>query len=415
MKPKMIFLSSAFPYGKGEKTFVAPELELLVQEYDITLISHADEKDVADKVNRSVIDDRISILRFDTDTSLLQKVRWGLSFFLDKEGRQEFAYICRMGGSILRHICQSVGFYITTMKELKIIREENLFQPEEVIICYSYWYTYFCYAFLRLKKEYPNLKVITRTHGADLYHERMRGMRQPFKKIMDKQLDGVIFAADYAKKYYLEHFADNKEDAKYIVCKLGVAEAPITHKLTARFCLLSCSNAIPLKRIELIIHALSLLHEEYIHWIHIGDGESLEQLKAGADLELSKKDNITYEFKGYLSSPQIQKIYEEEGIDAFITTSSTEGGCPVSIQEAMAHGIPIIGTAVGGITEMIRENGFLLSPDPSREDVAETIKKLYYLENREELGKNSYQIWKKDYNLSINLNKLVAAIHYLEE
>lgn len=414
MKPKMIFLSSSFPYGKGEKTFIAPELDKLIQEYDITLISHADEEDMSDSVNESTVDPGISVLRFDCSTTVFQKILWGLLFFIDREGRREFAYIRKGGGPFIRRMYQSVGFYIMAMKELKQIQRESFFQPEREMICYSYWYTYYCYAFLRLKKKYPNLKVITRTHGIDLYHERMRGMRQPFKQIMDRQLDGVIFAADYAKDYYLKHFAENVEDKKYIVCKLGVPESTITHKQTGGLRLLSCAYAVPLKRIELIIHALSLLQEEHIHWIHIGDGECLEQLQVCAKEELSDKDNITYEFKGYLNSDQIQKVYEEEGINAFITTSSTEGGCPVSIQEAMAHGVPIIGTAVGGITEMIHENGFLLPPDPSKEVVAETISQLYHLEDRTEMEKSSYQIWRNDYNTSVNLEKLVAAIHYLE-
>ncbi len=415
MKPKMIFLSSSYPYGKGEKTFIEPELKELSKEYDITLISHANAKDMADVENESIVDSEIRVLHFDSSTSLLQKICWGLRFFADKEGRQEFTYICKEGGSFFKRMYQAVGFYIMTMKEVKRIRKEKLIQLEDEVLCYSYWYTYYCYAFLKLKKEYPNLRVITRTHGVDLYHERMRGMRQPFKQIMDKKLEGVIFAANYAKDYYIKYFADNAEDKKYIVCKLGAPKVEITFKHKGRFCLLSCANTIPLKRIELIIQALSLLQKEYIHWIHIGAGESFEQLKAFADVKLANKDNISYEFKGYLNSSQIQRVYEQ-GIDAFITTSSTEGGCPVSIQEAMSHGIPIIGTEVGGISEMIYENGFLLPSNPSQEAVAEAIKKLYYMEDREaeKLANNSYEIWKNDYNISVNLKKLVAAIHYLE-
>ena len=64
--------------------------------------------------------------------------------------------------------------------------------------------------------------------------------------------------------------------------------------------------------------------------------------------------------------------------DSFITTSSTEG-LPVSIQEAMAAGIPIIGTNVGGIPEMIDGNGVLLSANPSNKEVAEAILRIYYM------------------------------------
>ena len=37
MKSKMIFLTSGYPYGKGEKSFVEPELNMFVNEYDVIL------------------------------------------------------------------------------------------------------------------------------------------------------------------------------------------------------------------------------------------------------------------------------------------------------------------------------------------------------------------------------------------
>lgn len=416
MRHKMIFLSSTFPYGKGEKTFIEPELKALMHEYDITLISHAGAGDVADTENESVVDTGITVLHFESHVTFLQKICWGLHFFLDREGRQELACICRSGGSVLKKLYQSVGFYILMMEELKYIQKEKLFQADENVICYSYWYTYYCYAFLKLKKQFPDLKVITRTHGVDLYHERISGGRQPFKQIMDKELDGVIFAANYAKEYYRKQFAHDKTDEKYIVCKLGVPQPDRKAHAQGKFGLLSCSYTIPLKRIELIIEALSVLNEEDIHWIHIGDGEELEWLKAYAKEKLTSKNNITYEFTGYLNSSQIQKIYQEKKIDAFITTSSTEGGCPVSIQEAMSYGIPIIGTDVGGITEMICGNGYLLPANPEKKIIAKAIREIYNLEESEveRLRQSSYDIWHKDYNITNNLKKLVAVIHYLE-
>lgn len=416
MRPQMIILSSTFPYGKGEKTFIGPELDVLTEEYDIILITHADANDIADIENRSIINPHISIIHSDNNISFGQKIYWGLRFFSDQEGRRELKDILRKGSSFFECLYQSMGFYILAMKELKNIKKAGLLQKEKMIICYSYWYTYYCYAFLKLKKKYPDLKVITRTHGVDLYNERMKGMRQPFKQTMDRQLDGVIFAADFAKEYYLGQFAADAGDKKYVVCKLGVSAAGEKEVCDGKFCLLSCSYAIPLKRIELIIQALSLLEKEDIYWIHIGDGESLENLKAYAKEKLGNKKNIDYIFKGYLDNSQIRKVYESENVKGFITTSSTEGGCPVSIQEAMSYGIPVIGTDVGGISEMIKENGFLLPADPTQEMVAGVIKKLYYLKQSEfeHLSQKSYKIWKQEYNIENNLEKLTAAIHCLE-
>ncbi|MCH5251080.1 MAG: glycosyltransferase [Lachnospiraceae bacterium] len=414
---KKLFLSTEnFPYGTGEKTFILPELPELLKYYDVTIISHASETVVNDVENISVLPPEVKVVNLDIKLPWYRQIKYLIRFFFDRDGLKETKEILKSRENILQRLYQSIGFYGLAMENFRMMDNLSLLPKDEEAIYYSYWYFYYTYSMTRNRKLFPNMKLVTRTHGFDLYAEQYKGIRQPFKRIMDKKLDGVIFAANYAKGYYLEHFADNKEDKKYIVCKLGVPEAEITHRSIEGLCLLSCSFAIPRKRIELIIQALALLQDESVHWIHIGGGESLEQLKSYANVELRSKDNITYEFKGYLNSSQIQRVYEEEGIDAFIITSALEGGCPVAIQEAMSHGIPIIGTAVGGITEMIQGNGLLLPSNPSPEVISETIKQFYYMEDneKEKMAKKSYEIWKSDYNTIINRKKLVDAIHYLE-
>ncbi len=416
MKPKMIFLTSAYPYGKGEKSFVEPELNMFVNEYDVILISHAAKNELPDK-NRSILDSRISCYHIGNNISLFNKIIWGLKFFCVKDGWREIKSIIKEKKSILTRLYQSIGFFILAQNELKYLKKLRLLESSEKIFCYSYWYTYYCYAFLFLKKTYPHLKVITRTHGVDLYDERMKGGRQPFKKIMDVRLDGIIFASDYAKEYYIGHYATDRDNRKYTVCRLGVPKrTQQNYSLNDKFVLLSCSYAIPLKRIEIIIKSLSELNTERIHWIHIGDGDCLPELQKSAYDLLDSKENITFEFKGYQTSQQIVALYQERKIDSFITTSSTEGGCPVSIQEALSFGVPVIGTNVGGITEMIHKNGVLLSENPSICEVAQAIRMMYYMKTDEKknLSDNAYLMWKTYFDQERNLEHLRQTVRKME-
>lgn len=87
-------------------------------------------------------------------------------------------------------------------------------------------------------------------------------------------------------------------------------------------------------------------------------------------------------------------------IDIFCLTSKKEG-LPLSILEAMAAGIPIVGTDVEGIRDVIcnGENGFLVKLD----DVSGLKDILYVLINNksliDKLGRNSKNIAKEFYSL----------------
>ena len=98
----------------------------------------------------------------------------------------------------------------------------------------------------------------------------------------------------------------------------------------------------------------------------------------------------------------------------FITTSATEGGTPVSIQEALSYGIPIIGTDVGGISEMIDGNGFLIGGNPQAEEIADSIRKIAYMSD--ELYKSfrvkSRTIWENQYDADKNFKSFT---YYLKD
>ncbi len=81
-------------------------------------------------------------------------------------------------------------------------------------------------------------------------------------------------------------------------------------------------------------------------------------------------------FPGKITKSQINKIAKEH--DIFINTTNIDN-TPLSVLEAMALGMPVVSTNVGGIPYLIQhgENGLLLSPGDSNEDeMAKNILKL---------------------------------------
>ena len=101
----------------------------------------------------------------------------------------------------------------------------------------------------------------------------------------------------------------------------------------------------------------------------------------------------------------------------FIHLSESEGGVPVAIQEAQAHGIPVIGTRIGGIPEIVNKDvGVLLNEHPTPVEIADAIH--YIVSDKScfhRMRKSSVRNWHEKFNEEINLNQFAIEIAFLEK
>lgn len=417
MKTKLVLAANVFPYNSGEAAFIIPELKRLKKEYDITVISHADREQMkAGYVQKEVLEG-IKVLHFPKPViAMADKVKALFSYLLSKDGRQEIVEICRGKSNIRERLYQSLSFYAQALADQKEIHKSGVVLPGGPVIYYSFWNTYYCYSMVREKRKHKNVKIVSRFHGFDLYHERIPGNRQVFKHQMEAGTEGLIFLGEFARKYYIEKVkADSTSEEKLHVCPLGIEAAgrkmPLRQSQTLQ--LLSCSDVIPLKRVERIIDGLACVEQGEVHWTHIGDGPELAKVKAYAAGKLEKRSNIRYTFKGQMEHDQVLQYYETQQADCFITTSSTEG-VPVSIMEAMSYGVPVIATAVGGIPEMIGRDGILLDGNPTGEEVGKAINSVLTLEKTGlcRMKDKSYEIWQQRYDIDKSIKILVDILRY---
>ena len=121
---------------------------------------------------------------------------------------------------------------------------------------------------------------------------------------------------------------------------------------------------------------------------------------------------VTCKFVGQLPNNQILKYYSENKVDCFIHTSEIEGGAPVSIMEAESAGIPIIATDVGGVREMIQNNGILLSSNPTVDEIANAIEIIINSSDKEkeEMKRNSERIWNEKFDAKKNAKKFIEEV-----
>ena len=182
---------------------------------------------------------------------------------------------------------------------------------------------------------------------------------------------------------------------------LGTVDAGIApFDKESKFTIVSCANVIPLKRIDLIIDIIEALNFS-VKWVHFGGGSEFEKIRAYAK-KIGDKHEVV--FTDIISNSEIFNYYTTNTVHLFISTSSTES-LPVSIQEAISFGIPILATDVGGMSEVVCDKtGILTDVDIDIEDVASAILKFKSSEmNSLEFRKEIRQYWLEKFEAKKNL------------
>lgn len=407
---RIIILFDQYPFESGEYSFVQTELEMLVENFEVCIISvspSAEQKMVTDK--------RISVYRCAGEFGIKEKLEAVIKFILSKCGRDEIKQIIKERQNIAGRLYDSVAYFGLADQMRKFVKKNDIIRGGELV--YSYWFNANCLAFLMNQKKHSGMKVVSRIHGYDLYNERNPHNRQPFREYMDRMIDKIFFVADAGLQYYVAHWGETENiGSKYIVAPIGTTcidfqKGGNFSGEKKYFHIVSCSHVIPLKRVALIIDSLALVTDMEIRWTHFGTGSHYDETAQYARKMLSQKNNISYEMVGFVPVEEIKRFYAEQNVDCFLTVSSTEGS-PVSIQEALAYGIPIIGTAVGEIPHMIEGNGILLSENPLPEEVLEAIERLCSATEEEtrRMHEKSREIWESKYNAVENAEKFVSLV-----
>lgn len=118
----------------------------------------------------------------------------------------------------------------------------------------------------------------------------------------------------------------------------------------------SAGRLVPVKDYELMVRMAAEIvkQDSNIRFVIAGDGPLREQLRSKIDhLGLSNQ----FELVGTIDD--MNHFYRS--LDLYINTSIHEG-IPMTVLEAMAHGVPVVACAVGGNKEIIEDgrNGFLV-------------------------------------------------------
>lgn len=401
MKKRILLITNGFPFGESERSFLGTEVEELTQRFHLIILAVENDASLIYPIGNIEHVERFKYTPLHS-AGISEILSNAISPIALKEFRIRIKN-CGIGMSVDGY--RETLFFFHRAREIakKITK---LMEETPIDLIYTYWCLPYTLGALLVKQKYPQIKVVTRFHGYDLYNEREETGWQPFRHVIAEECDRLVFACEMGRNYFLSHWGQEwakKSLVSYLGCA-PLSQIPIYK--SERLSLVSCSNAIPLKRIHLIIESLALLPEQIqVEWHHIGDGPELENLKKLASEKLSTLGNISWKFWGYVPNHQLDLTYKLIQPQLFITTSETEG-LPVSIQEAFSAGVPAIGTAVGGVPELIQtgENGYLLLENPKPAEIAKAITAFCFSseDQRRAMSNSANTSWRKNFNAKKN-------------
>lgn len=400
---KTLFLiTNTFPFGLPESSFLREEVKYLREQFHLVIVS----RNVSNELYVPQTEDT-DIYRYDAQKgynalwliiqSLVRKDLYSEMISCKKQDRLSVNNLTR----ILRFMMRGIHFS-------KYLKEVASKYEKGTITYYTYWNDYATYACTKIKRN--DEKVVSRLHGGDLYKLSINGNYQPYKDITNDLVDRLIFISEAGMKYYNSTYKEHND--KSIVCRLGVvprfAKSQFQNRKSLK--LVSFSYVRDIKRIDLIIDALALVQDVKIEWVHIGGGYIFDEILHYAHKKLDGFKNIKFDFKGNMKNEEALDLINAIDFDFLINVSSTEG-LPMTMMEAMSMNIPVIGTNVGGVSEIIvnQYNGFLLDADFQVSYLAKLLKsysKSSY-EDKLALRRNAYNTWKDKFNESVNFKNFV--------
>ena len=413
MKNKtLILLTDSYPFGRKEP-YIEKEIDYLSKAFKRIIV-------ISSETNPETelrLPPNLTGINFVLSLSFIDKIR-GFKYLFSNMFWVEMkmirnVFMLKINFLILKTIFDAlVSSEIYAAKIASVLNEYNIKHSE--LILYSFWNDYRALAIARIKKRVPMLTAISRAHGSDVYFERHPYNYLPMKKHIIDSLDAVFCISENGKKYLENKLRLDGKNDKLQCSRLGTREIAAFNieKKRASMLMVSCSGIIFIKRINLIIKALASIKDYSIEWIHIGvDGDD-HNIKSLANNLLGEKYNISYKFLGGIPNEEVLEFYKCNNIDIFINLSETEG-IPASIMEAMAAGIPVIATNVGGVSEIVNDqNGILLNANTDVGQIKSEIDRFYYMDEVKfnSYRKNAFNTWKEYYNAEKNYKVFVEKI-----
>lgn len=398
----LMIVTSAYPYGKGE-SFLRAELEHISRYFDrvelVPSVLPAGGPGTGDQhVNFGYARKRWSALRAFHVARAFAASLWDYRWIDDAACVLRGPHRYQKAKELARALYRARFFQ-------DFLENHILRQGHEFDLVYFYWMIPEALGAAAFRdKHRPNLKVVARAHGGDLYADRRAGNYIGLRGSIVSTIDNIYCVSEAGRGYLRDRYPDAADKVR--LARLGVNDPGYLNLQPAggALSIVSCSFAVEEKRLHLIVEAIAHLVVHYpglgVKWTHVGDGPLYAQLCAVVSERLGRRAQAI--LKGYQTQDQIMAAYRTEQFDVFVNVSQYEG-IPVSLMEACAVGIPLVATDVGGNREIVSAaNGVLLAPNPDIADIAFALLTFADRKRARAFREGSRAEWERNYNAALN-------------
>ena len=294
---------------------------------------------------------------------------------------------------------------------VQIITLSRLLRSEKIKILHTHGY--FGSTFGRLAAIFARVPIVLAHVHSTYYGYKKRNI--VIEKLLSLFTDKIICVSEAVKRFVveIEGIGENKTCLIHNGVEIpGAFEAdPSVNRNSFGFSeedyvAITIASLTPNKGHRVLIDAIEIISPKYndLRLLIVGDGPLRDNLGAYAEeLQLSSKIVFTGQ------RDDINLLLKLA--DILILPSMEREGLGIAIIEAMAVGLPVIGTRLGGIPEAIEENvnGLLFAPGNSEELAAAIEKLIADHAIREKMGR----MGKKIYEEKFTAEKMVTNIESL--
>lgn len=373
MERALVILTNRFPFDTGEE-YLEAELPILAERFASIVVVPLMTTAASARTRR--VPEGVSVVDPRAELGTLGRVREVLTRApLEARGWAGLRGLPRLRRP--DHAAFDVYFEARAQAALRaVLAHEGRIRPAEgvPVTIYSYWFYLTARVGVALAQRWRatnEVRLISRGHGYDVNEAASAVGHLPLRRFLLEHVDALHPVAETTSRRLRREHPDHA--ATISTRRLGSArpDAPVRADQAARR-LVTVSAVRPLKRLPLVADAVELLRQDHpdLTWTHFGAGRG-RYARRTRERILQQLGPATVDFRGHQPNAAVHAWYAATPATAFVNVSTSEG-VPVSVMEAMSHGLPVVATDVGGTAELFTPSMFdgLLPADLTAEDLA---------------------------------------------